>query len=909
MDILKLTFDKIEEDFSFLMESFREILSDFGDTDIAGALDWSRNRSFPMPIEPERRMREMHALSIAFQLMNLVEENAAIQTRRQRETLQPDTTEPGLWHHVLELMKARGAGESDVLALLPDIHVEPVLTAHPTEAKSATVLHIHRQLYLQFLELENQMWTPNEREEIRRRIRATLERLWRTGEILLEKPEVASEFQNILHYLTRVFPQAVERLDFRLREAWENAGFDPANLEDPARLPRLSFGDWVGGDRDGHPLVTPEVTRETLLALRDKAIDLLESHLDTLHQKLSLSRFFQEPPDFFLYSLTGLAKALGHSLRSLDITHAHEPWRLYVSLIHERLRLSRTDDEGGYKNSAEMADDLVTLRRSLVEIGAGRLAREDVVPIERILSVFGFRLAALDIRQNSVFHEKALAQLMTAAGLDGTAFLKWGEKERRAFLNQELETARPLAPRRGTMGNEARSVVGCYEVLTDYIDRFGSEGIGSLIISMTRDLSDLLIVYTLAREVGLVRQGKDGLVCLVPVVPLLETIEDLGRGPVILDEFLNHPITRRSLALQGVEKPVQQVMVGYSDSNKDGGIISSQWHLYKAQEAMAQVATRHGVRLKFFHGRGGTPSRGSGPTHRFLDALPHGSLHGVIRMTEQGETISMKYANLGTATFNLELLLAGTTVSTYMHCRKNGEEQELAEVLPQLAEFSREAYQDLVRQDDFLEFWSQATPIDALEISTIGSRPSRRTGRRSFEDLRAIPWVFSWNQARFYLPGWYGIGSGLARLEKENPEGFGRLRERGRLWQFFRNALYNAETSLASASVEFMERYASLVEDNGIRTRYMQKIRAEYELTDRMIDAMFRRPRDVRRPRMLRTIHFRDAGLRRLHEHQIQLLGEWRGLLKSGERKDADALVPQVLLSVNAVASGLRTTG
>jgi phosphoenolpyruvate carboxylase len=409
----------------------------------------------------------------------------------------------------------------------------------------------------------------------------------------------------------------------------------------------------------------------------------------------------------------------------------------------------------------------------------------------------------------------------------------------------------------------------------------------------------------------LARLGPDGLYCVLPVVPLFETIDDLERAPGILRDFVRHPVSQRSYRQNqpSRQRPVQQVMVGYSDSNKDGGYLASQWNLNKAQEALANTARETGISICFFHGRGGTPSRGAGPTHRFLEALPHQSLMGHFRMTEQGETIAQKYANQITAVYNLELLVAGVTSTSLRHRGPAEEHAAYRGIMDRLSGYSQEAYRRLVTGDGFINFWSQATPIDALEHSTIGSRPARRTGRRTLEDLRAIPWVFSWNQARFYLPGWFGLGAALVRLQREHPEEFAIVEENVSRWPILRNALYNAETSLASASSELMGDYSQLVPEAGLRDRYMGIIREEFEALGAMLNHLFKAPRERRRPRMIKTVMVRDAGLQRLHRHQIRLLTEWRAARANGNDREAGRLLPSVLLSVNAIAAGLRTTG
>jgi phosphoenolpyruvate carboxylase len=429
---------------------------------------------------------------------------------------------------------------------------------------------------------------------------------------------------------------------------------------------------------------------------------------------------------------------------------------------------------------------------------------------------------------------------------------------------------------------------------------------------MTRRLSDLLIVYVLAREAGLTRTLPEGLVCVLPVVPLFETLGDLEAAPSILGSFLEEPMTRRSLEFiswnWGREKlPLtQQVMVGYSDSNKDSGIFASQWGLQKAQARLAQLGRDTGVRIRFFHGRGGTVSRGAGPTHRFLEALPNNSLGGDIRLTEQGETIAQKFGNFVTATYNLELLLAGVTAVTVEHERSAPVPLPLAPVLERLSGASQKAYRRLLDTEGFIAFYRQATPIDALEHSRIGSRPSRRTGQPSLADLRAIPWVFSWNQSRFYVPGWFGAGSGL----KELTEGeLADIKDQIRTWPFLHYVLTNIESSIASTDLELMNAYAGLVQDKALRDKFMTIIVDEWNLTRQMLEKLRGAPMTERRPRMLRTLQLRAEALRVLHWQEIHLLEKWRGLKASGDEAAAEKMLPDLLLSINAIASGLRTTG
>ncbi|MBK8481486.1 MAG: phosphoenolpyruvate carboxylase [Proteobacteria bacterium] len=916
-------FAKVEADLTYVCGCFAEVLRDLGHLALASAIERFGSAD-PGAADADLCSSVMaQAYSIAFQLLNAVEENAAVQDRRVREDRLGLAAEPGLWGENLRRLTSAGLGAEAIAAALPRVRVEPVLTAHPTEAKRATVLEHHRELYLLLVARENQVWTRAERQEARESLKAVLERLWRTGNIFVERPEVSSEVRNVLHYLRDVFPVVLPLLDQRLRQAWVAGGLDACLLDDPLRLPRLSFGSWVGGDRDGHPFVTPEVTATTLRLLRQEAIALLRRQLTELVRRLSLSSHLLTPPSDLLRRLAELQQELGPASEVVLRANPAEPWRQIVGLILLRFPSVEPEPEGPgaqparpqYRAPGELSADLALVASSLVAVGAARLARAEVYPLCRSLATFGFHLAALDIRQNSRVHDAALAQLLSAGGDDGADYAEWDEGRRLEVLERELRSPRPFSLPGAVHGAEADLVLGCYRAVAGHVAQFGREGVGALIVSMTRRLSDLLAVVLFAREVGLAEYRSEGLVCALPVVPLFETADDLRSAPDILSSWLTHPLVRRSLERQrecdGASELVQQVMIGYSDSNKDAGILASWWELYRAQQAMLVVAERAGVRLRFFHGRGGTISRGAGPTHRFLSAVPARALGGDLRLTEQGETIAQKYANKLTCTYNLELLLAGTTAETLLRVSADhGTPSEaLTETLEMLCRASRAAYRDLLELDGFLVFHRQATPIDVIEASRIGSRPTRRHGVGSLADLRAIPWVFSWSQARYLISGWYGVGSALAELRRERPASFALLARELRAWAPLAYVMKNVSTNVASASLSVMRDYSELVRDETVRLRVFERIEREFELCCEFLEELFEGPLALRRPRLWQTLKLRQAGLAALHQRQIELLARWRDLGDSGRSAESSELLPPLLLTVNAIASGMRTTG
>lgn len=906
----KIDLQKVQDDISYLHGCFLDLLKELGEDEIVSRLQGDDSSG----VDSAKLSK---AFSLYFQLITIAEENASIQLRRKLEDTYGLDRISGLWAKVLRDLKSQNLSDKQIADELPGIKIEPVLTAHPTESKRQTVIDQLRSVYLLMVSRENQVWTGHEKQKITDEIKVVLHRLWVTGQVFLQKPTIQDELRNVMHYLTKVFPKVLPMLDERLKDAWTATGMDPKYIENRKQRPGMSFGNWVGGDRDGHPYVTDAVTADTLKQLRSKALQQSDDDLSELGRKISISVYEVDLPEKLqskLEEITGKAGEQGQKARDRN---PEEPWRQFVNVMRTRLPLDddgmpvdpRTDSRY-YSDENELLEDLEVLHDSLKSIGAGRIAQSDVEPLIRKTDTFGFHLAALDIRQNSKFHDQALSQLMTAAGVeDAEDFENWPEDKRLTFLNKELQTPRPFVRHRKGIGEQADAILASYRVLYKHIDRYGYQGIGSLIISMTRSLSDLLVVYVLAREAGLMQKTGSGMACILPVVPLFETIEDLEASPQILDDFLGHPVTQASLDFLSQDGPkTQQVMIGYSDSNKDGGILASLWSLNVAQRRLSQVAEQHGVNLRYFHGRGGTISRGAGPTHRFISGLPPQAMSGNLRITEQGEVISQKYANRLTALYNLELLQAGTAglklgAFDYEHS------EELEPIISRLYDYSLEAYQKLVMTDDFVRFFSEATPIDLIESSSIGSRPARRTGKRSFKDLRAIPWVFSWSQSRFFLTGWYGVGAALEKLQQTHPDEFDQLKQHAVDFLPFRYIITNASSAIAFTDTEVMQWYAGLMEDQTTASNYLQTITDEFHRTRKALEQLYGHPLQERRPRMYTMIRFRNESLRPLHKLQIEQLTEWRNLKKSGNQKKADEMLPDMLLVLNAIAGGLGTTG
>ncbi|HSK13058.1 MAG TPA: phosphoenolpyruvate carboxylase [Phnomibacter sp.] len=895
---------KIWTDLQFIMECFRDMLVSLDEKELAACLPWVNDIS-DQPFDgsfPADRL--IQAYSMSFQLLNMVEENAAAQYRRKLEDEQGSAAIRGSWGETLAGWARLHKGEDDIRATIAQMEVRPVLTAHPTEAKRVTVLTLHRELYLLMVKNENTVYSKAERRAIRSDMVSLLERWWRTGEIYRQKPDVASERANVMHYFSKVFADALHHTDQRLRESWRLAGFTFSEPRTAEEFPLLHFGSWVGGDRDGHPFVTAGITRETLMLHRQAALDLLAQQLVQLAIRLSFSGFANPVPAALHHALQKQAILMGEAGKLALERNAGEPWRQWVNLMMAKLKNTREEKPGDpatfYKGPQDLLADLSILRNSLDNIGALLVADQLLLPIERQVLCFGFHLAKLDVRQNSAFHDKALGQILQAAGLMDHAFAEWDEDRRLHFLNEELRMARPFLPEGVSAGAEADAVLACYRVLRQHVDRYGADGIGSLIVSMTRSLSDLLVVYLWLREVGLLHIAW-------PVAPLFETIDDLRAGPAILDAFLQHPVTRHRMAAQ--QEGVQEVMLGYSDSNKDGGILASRWAIYRAEEQLTAIGNKHGVKLRFFHGTGGTISRGGGKMHRFLDSMPPGTVSGLMKVTVQGESIAQQYANRITATYNFEMLLAGVARQAMIKGKSGKQDELLPEAaMDRLARLSFDAYRSLVEHPGFITFYSNATPIDVLENSKIGSRPARRTGKRSLEDLRAIPWVFSWSQARYNLTGWYGFGTALRLLKEQDAEGYEQLRQSVHRWPFLMYTLIQVETNLLNADEKWMRAFAELVPDRALADELLQTILADRNEGLQQISTWLGSPADERRITQLTNVRLRGQALDHLHQLQIAYIKQWRAL-PDKEGPEANELLQKLLLLVNAIAGGLRHTG
>ena len=917
LETLKEHLGKPYYDLEFLLNCLKEVLLENNELDLINIIPWIGGNSDFSNLNFSQK--HFHLFSISFQLLNLAETNGAVQNRRQTEDNNSLSSINGLWANSLKILKQNNTSEEDIQNILSQIEVQPVLTAHPTEAKRPVVLKKYRELYLLLVKRENSMYNSYEKEENRNEIKRVITSIWNIDEYYQEKPNVETELDNVIYYFTSVFPEIITLLNSRLVQAWEFSGFNGSKLLQSNQFPLLKFGTWIGGDRDGHPLVTAEVTKTSLLKLRLNALLILKNELSKLADDLSFYFPLSKLTESTNQRFKEIIAELGSASKPLVTNNKKEAYKLFVLLIISKLPLKScsselfelTDNKNSYKHSEQLIYDLEILKKGLVDSGNVVIANQTINRTIQLVRSFGFHLAEVDIRQNSSYYDKAFFQIIHESHTGKKEITEFSEIEKNNLINKEIKINRPFIRDWNNLPVESKNVLESFAVLNNHINKYAQNAIGSLIVSMTRSAGDLLMIYILAREAGLTVFNQS-LILKLHVVPLFETIDDLIASPEIMDEYFSFPEVQNSLEFQRKEKNLQQktqeIMIGYSDSNKDGGILASTWYLYKAQKEIAEIGQKYGVKIKFFHGKGGSISRGAGPIHWFLKALPNGTLSGTFKITEQGETIEKKFANKINAAYNLELMLSGCTLNTLLHKNKNSNDTEEADILEFMGKESKTFYEKLLQNKSFLEFFRQATPIDVIEQSKIGSRPSRRTGKPTFSDLRAIPWVFSWGQSRFHITSWYGVGSTLEKMKKIHPEKYKKLKELIPTNQFIRYVFTNIDTSLASTDEEIMKMYANLVTNEKVKTDILNLILSELEKTRILMKDLLGRPIQERRKNHYYSTGLRAEALTFLHKNQVEILKKWRSNSANSEAEKEKAL-NQLLISVNAISNAMGTTG
>jgi phosphoenolpyruvate carboxylase len=841
-----------------------------------------------------------------FSLLANLAEDIHHERRRRFHRREGSPPQKGSLAATLDLLDAAALDADTVASALAGAMVSPVVTAHPTEVRRKTISVVQRQVHELIAQRDRAAEGEVDDGQWSAKLWRSVLTLWQTALLRLSKLRLSDEIDEALRYyelsLFDVVPALNAELRLALEERWPGAGL----MKRPMLLP----GSWIGGDRDGNPFVTAEALRRATSRQAETALDHYLDELGCLRTELSMSDRLITPTDE-LY-------ALAQASEDDSPFRADEPYRRALRGISDRLiatssrvlgprpEVSAQADLPAYGHPDELRADLDVVDASLRSHGAGALAGDRLLRLRESVEVFGFHLCGLDLRQNSSVHEEVVGELLAWAGACED-YAALDEPARVDLLARELGMRRPLVRPDAELSETTRAELDVLLAAAERVALLGARTIPNYVISMCESVSDVLEVAVLLKEVGLLDpDGENGPTCPVGISPLFETIDDLTNAGTTLAAMLGQPLYRAMVADRG---DVQEVMLGYSDSNKDGGYLAANWALYRAELDLVERARQAGIRLRLFHGRGGTVGRGGGPSYEAIRAQPPGAVAGALRITEQGEVIAAKYADPDLARRNLETLVAATLESTLLDIEGLGEDADSAyELLDELAARARDAYRALVHDTPgFVEWFRAATPIRELGELNIGSRPASRKAGDKIADLRAIPWVFSWSQTRIMLPGWYGTGSALEGWVNGSEERLARLRDLHRRWPFFRTVLSNMGMVLAKTDLGIAARYAELVPDEALRSRVFDQLTAEHERTCRILVAVTGDGLLADNPSLARSIRNRFPYLEPLHHLQVEMLRRRR----EGDDGDDDAELVRrnIQLTINGIATALRNSG
>ncbi len=838
-----------------------------------------------------------------FSLLANIAEDVHHSRRRRWHREQGSPPGRGTLDHTVQLLRADGVTDSAIAAALADVQVSPVLTAHPTEVRRKTILDTQRRIAVLLLERDRVRMTPGEMVAWESALRLQVLTLWQTSQLRLAKLRVTDEIAEVLRYYDFTLFEVIPALQHAVQRRVHALAGDSA----PSVAPVVRMGSWIGGDRDGNPFVTADILN---FAVERQAEAAFAHHLDALFElslDLSMSSRLITPQP----ALLALADVSGDD----SPFRADEPYRRALRGMHARLAataratLGRVpgsttstaapDEARPYDSPLALVTDLVTVADSLRAHGAGALADARVDPVRTAVEVFGFHLCTLDLRQNSDVHVEVVDELLRCAGV-ATGYAALPAAEQATLLLRELQSPRPLWHANATYSERTTSELAIIARAATAVTRFGARAIRHYVISKCQSVSDLLEVLLLLREHGLFVPGREPRL-LLDVVPLFETIEDLAASGETLRALLAIPAYREWLRV--TRGNVQEVMLGYSDSNKDGGYLTSSWAIYRAQAALIRVSRAAGVTLRFFHGRGGTVGRGGGPSYEAVLAQPPGAVDGTLRLTEQGEVIAARYADRDQARRSLEALVSATAIATAERASAIAPAPPFVATMEALSSASFAAYRTLVYETPgFVPLFRAITPIREISTLNIGSRPASRTSSDRIEDLRAIPWVFSWSQCRILLPGWYGAGAAFDAWATDDSR-IALLQQMHREWPFFRAMLSNMGMVLAKTDLVIAGRYLSLSPDASTAAAIFGRIVAEHASAVSWLRRITGQPLLGDNPSLARSIRNRFPYLDPLHSLQVRLLRESR----SGN--DDPRLVHTIQLTLNGIAAGLRNSG
>ena len=848
----------------------------------------------------DQAIRIIRAFGYFSHLANIAEDQHHIR-RSRAYAMAAAAPRPGTMAYALAHAKEAGLSSATLQEFFRAALCSPVLTAHPTEIRRQSSIDREMEIAKLLDERDRVQFTPEELTANRKALRRTVLTLWQTSILRGTRLGVLDEVANGLAYYDYTFLRELPRFYADLED--QLGAIDPAweGLEVPSFL---RIGSWIGGDRDGNPFVTAEVLRQALRTQSERAFRFYLEEAHRLGGELSL--------DGRMVRISDAARRLVERSPDASPQRQNEPYRRAITGIYARLAQTARALAGveagraavgaapAYASAAEFLADLDALSDSLIANGSASLARGRLRLLRRAVDVFGFYLAPVDLRQNSDVHERVIGELFAAVGVSAE-YRALGEDDRLALLLAEIRSPRPLVSAHLSYSDETVAELAILRVAADGHRLYGEASVPHYVISKADGASDILEVAVLLKEVGLLHP-RDGRLS-VDIVPLFETIGDLQRCGEVMATVFAQPDYRRLVASRG---DVQEVMLGYSDSNKDGGYLTSTWELYKAELALIETFARHHVGLRLFHGRGGSVGRGGGPSYQAILAQPAGAVQGAIRITEQGEVIAAKYSNAEVGRRNLETLAAATLEATLLDSQRPGPRADYLAAMDELSSHAYRAYRGLVYETPgFDRYFREATVIGEIANLNIGSRPASRTGSRRIEDLRAIPWVFSWSQCRLMLPGWYGFGTAVRDWLDGHPEdGMATLKAMYRDWPFFTTMLSNMDMVLAKSDIAIASRYAELVADAALREAIFGRLRAERDsAVQALLDITEQKTLLEKNPLLARSIRNRFPYIDPLNHVQIELLRRHRAGATD------ENVVQGIHLSINGIAAGLRNSG
>jgi len=867
-------------------------------------------------LDAETLTHVVRAFSIYFSLVNIAEESFSHYQRRKNENKNGPQWQ-GSFETTIRNMQEQGVNRSQIQTLLNQLAYIPVITAHPTESKRRTVMEDLRRIFL-ISEKLNDNISHSERDLVVEQLKRNIKILYLTNEVRERRLQVIDEVKNGLHYFKKSLLVAVPKIYRNLEHAVREAYPATADSEQEISVPSfIRFGSWIGGDRDGNPFVKPQTTVMALRLQAREALSAYENRIVSLTNLLTHSNRLCQFSQAFLHSLAEDEFQVPETFADNPDRFKTEPYRRKLYIMHQRLlctlRAIEQRIEGleparggcGYRHEQELLQDLYLIRDSLIANGDALIADGELKDMIRLVESFGFYLTQLDVRQESTIHTEAVHEVLKQLGVED--YHAHSEQQRLEILANYLTASKP-AINKDVLGEMSRETLELFEVIANMRQEVSPNAFGNYVISMTHAASHVMEVMFLAWVAGLAGRENNSWFCHVRISPLFETINDLAHIEPVMTQLLDNPTYAELLKASGNK---QEVMLGYSDSCKDGGILSSSWSLYQAQQKITGLARARDIQCRLFHGRGGTIGRGGGPTYDSILAQPAGTVHGEIKFTEQGEVLSYKYSNQETAVYELTMGVSGLLkASQNLVQPSTPDNDEYRQIMKELADSGEQHYRALTdRTPGFLDYFYEATPVSEIALMNIGSRPShRKKSDRSKSSVRAIGWVFSWAQSRHTLPAWYGIGAALSKWVGDRSERVKQLQEMYHNWPFFRSLLSNTQMSLFKADMRIAHTYVNLCQDKRQAEEIYLQIRKEYDCTLRHVLSVAQLPYLLAEtPQLALSLTRRNPYLDPLNQIQLMLIRRYRN--ESVSEDERMQWLDPLLRTINAIAAGMRNTG